>query len=152
MELLFGFRGAGPQKGHRGREVEGWAGQTGTDEDTGAGWQGCMAHTTHTSAPTNSIKLFPQGMVCGWKKRVKLSWSHSLKTYACVICGGKVFASEKERVKNMMLVHAMTCRLILWFLTIQSPSKSFFVYIFLTEVTVNICYENLFDKDVVKLS
>ncbi|RCU35026.1 hypothetical protein DVA76_18385, partial [Acinetobacter baumannii] len=26
MELLFGFRGAGPQKGHRGREVEGWAG------------------------------------------------------------------------------------------------------------------------------
>ena len=49
MELLFGFREAGPQKGHCRREVEGWAGQTGTDEDTGAGWQGGRVAGLHGS-------------------------------------------------------------------------------------------------------
>ena len=84
MELLFGFRGAGPQKGHRGREVEGWAGQTGTDEDTGAGWQGCMAHTTHISS--NSIELFPEGKVCGEeKKKVILCESHNLNIQDVVL-------------------------------------------------------------------
>lgn len=72
MELLFGFRGAGPQKGHRRREVEGWAGQTGTDEDTGAGWQGCMAHTTHISSNEQN-QTSPRGDGLWMKKRVKLS-------------------------------------------------------------------------------
>lgn len=70
MELLFGFRRAGPWKGHRRGEVEGWAGQTGTDEDTGTGRQGCGVArlTPPTSAPTDAIEQFPEGKILCRKK------------------------------------------------------------------------------------
>ena len=72
MELLFGFRGAGPPKGHHGREVEGWAGQTGTDEDTGAEWQGCTAHTTHISS-SRQRPTVPRGQSL-WSEKTGNTW------------------------------------------------------------------------------
>lgn len=110
MELLFGFRGAGPQKGHHRREVEGWAGQTGTDEDTGAGWQGCMAHTTHISS-NKQHRTVPRGESLWRKKKVKLSGSHNLNTNDVVFNIRQIIciASENESGTNLMRRHAVTC-------------------------------------------
>lgn len=54
VELLFGFRGTGPQKGHH-EWAEGWVGQTGTDKDTGAGWQVWMSRATHMSSQKTTL-------------------------------------------------------------------------------------------------
>lgn len=73
MVLLSGFRGAGPQKGHRRREAEGRAGLTRTDEDTGAGRPGCMVHTNNFSFDKQNGEVL---------KRVKIRGSniyHAIK-------------------------------------------------------------------------